>query len=334
MARRFHLLVIAAILIAIGATAFAQKPGDQNNGPPPLPSMDDLREMYDAGDYRAAVQQIARVLRLKGAPAQAYDREALLLLRGQSLLAMEDPRAAKRALEEAQKSAQNDIAMKAHGLVALIDRSKLTTYKKRSGDKAEINIADPKSLPAALSALLDDELPGFQNDAANATRADNLAPSIALIPKLLDLAAVEFLATGKYERVGEIAKSIGEHARELTEHELTTQDQKITATESLANQLIDTGGYLGTGAQRRWWWTTGVTRRGLVSDERENLYQTIQYLTRIEDTAKHAQKVAKAIDGNVDAWNAVVEHAAQVKSHAQSVLEAEGVRTATDTSNR
>jgi hypothetical protein len=294
--------------------------------------MQDLHAMYDTGDYRAAVQQIARVLRLRGKAAEPYDRDALQLLRGKSLLALDDPRAAKRAFQEAEKSPQNNIAMTAHGLVALLNRCKLSIYKQRTGDHAEINISDPKNLPVALEAVLDDELPAFQSEAAAATKANNLAPSQALIPKLLDLATIEYVASGKYERVGPIGKSIGEHARNLTEAELNSQDQRITAIENLANQVYDTGGYVG--GRRGWWVTGGVTRRGLVSDERESLYDTIQYLGKIEEVAKHAVQIAKAIDGNVDAWSAVAAHATQVKAHAQYVLDAEGIRTANDVPNR
>jgi hypothetical protein len=326
-----------AIVVVIGLClqvvhAQQQKPADAKEGPPPLPTMDELHQMYDSGDYRTAVQQIARVMRLRGAPAQPYDRDALQLLRGQTLLAMEDPRAAKRAFEEAQKSAQSDIAMRAHGYLALISRSKKAIYTKRTGDKAEINIADPKTQTDAFLAVLDDELPSFQSEATTAAKADNLNPSIALVPKLLDLAGVEYAATGKNERVQSIAKEVGEHARELIEKELTTQDQRITAIEKMANQLIDTGGYVRRG--RGGWWNSGVTRRGLVSDERESLYQLIEYLEKIEETAKRGQTGAKAVQGDAEAWDAVTQHAQQVKAHAQSVLEAEGIRTANDMQNR
>ncbi|MBC8108229.1 MAG: hypothetical protein H7Z14_16705 [Anaerolineae bacterium] len=330
--------VLALGFLAQAAGAQAQQPVKpaENPGPPPLPTMDELREMYDSGDYRTAVQQIARVLRLRGAPAQPYDRDALQLLRGQTLLALDDPRAAKRSFDEAQKSAQNDIAMKAHGYFALLSRSKMNMYKKRTGDKAEINISDPRLLVDAFTAVLDDELPAFQGEAATAVKANNLQPAIAIVPKLLDLASIEFAATGKYERVQPIGKQVGDHARDLIEKELTMQDQRITGIENMANQLIDTGGYVGRGTRRGGggWWNSSVTRRGLVSDERENLYQLIEYLEKVEDSAKRGQTVAKAVEGDVAAWDAVVEHAQQVKAHGQSVLEAEGVRTATDTSNR
>jgi hypothetical protein len=290
--------------------------------------------MYDGGAYQTAVQQIARVLRLRGDAAKPYDRDALLLLRGKTLLALDDPRAAKRAFEEAQTSVENDIALTAHGYVTLLNHSKLSIYTPPAGQQP-IDLVDPSKQPEAFAAVLNSELPAFETAAAAAAKADNLSPAIALVPKLLDLASVEYAATAKVERVQPIAKQVGAHARDLIAQELAAQDQKITAIEKMANQLIDTGGYVGRRRHGRgWWWNNDVTRRGLVSDERENLYQLVQYLQKIEDTTKRGQTIAKAIHGEVAAWDALAEQAELVKNHAQYVLDAEGVRTATDTTKR
>jgi hypothetical protein len=258
------------------------------------------------------------------------------LLRGKTLLAMDDPRAARRAFEEAQKSEQNDIAMSAHGYVTLLSRSKLSTFMPRTGNKTPINIADPKNQSAAFNALLEDELPRFEKEAEAAAKANNLNPAIALVPKLLELAAIEFAATGEYERLRPLGKEVGDHARTLISNELAAQDQKITAIENMANQLIDTGGYRGHGTRGRrgGWWNSDVTRRGLVSDERESLYQLVEYLQKVEDTTRRGLSVAKAVNGETPAWEALVQEAERVKNHAQYVLESEGVRTATDTTRR
>jgi hypothetical protein len=334
--RCINLIITGLFVVAFASTAFAQQQQPQPGVNPPLPTMAELQQMYDNGDYPAAVQQIARVLRLRGAPAEPYNRDALLVLRGKTLLAMDDPRAARRAFEEARKSEQPEVAMVASGYVTLLSRSKLSIYTPRTGDKTSINISDPKNQPNAFLALLEDELPACETDAAAAAKADNLNPAIALVPKLLELASVEYAATGKYERVQPIAKNVGVHARALIGNELAAQDQKITAIENMANQLLDTGGYRGggRGGRRGGWWNSDVTRRGLVSDERESLYQLAEYLQKVEDTARRGLSVAQAVNGETADWQTVVSEAERVKNHAQYVLEAEGVRTATDTSNR
>ena len=223
--------------------------------------------------------------------------------------------------------------MKANGYVALIDRSKRNVYPQRSGERAEISIVDPKTQPAAFLAALEDDLPVFQKSADSATKADNLAPAIALIPKLLELAGMEFAGTGSYERMKPVAQPVGEHARKLTRTELTMQEQRVTAIENLANQVLDTGGYRGRGGRRGGMgWSDDVSRRGLVSDERESLHQLVEYLAKIEDTVHRGRSIAEAVQGDVAAWEQLLEQAAQVKTHAQFVLEAEGVRTSTDTS--
>lgn len=326
------------MMVAVTSVVFAQQqPAQPGTGQtaPPLPTMDELKQMFESGDYQAAVQQSGRVLRLRGEAAKPYDRTAVQLLRGKTLLALDDPRAARRSFEDAQKSETNDISMTAHGYVTLLSRSKLSIYTPRTGNKTSINISDPKNVPTALTALLDDELPAFQKDAAAAAKADNLNPAIALVPRLLELAGVEYAATGQYERVKPIGRDVGDHARKLIGTELAMQDQKISAIESMANQLVDTGGSRGRGTRgRRGGWWGDATRRGLVSDERESLYQLADYLQKVEDTARRGLSVAQAVNGETADWETLVNEAERVKNHAQYVLEAEGVRTATDTSNR
>src|SRR5689334_18952344 len=75
----------------------------QSAGEPPLPTMQDLRDTYAAGQYRTCVQQVARVLNLKTPAAEKYDRSELLGLRGDCLLNLGDRAGAIKAYAEAQK---------------------------------------------------------------------------------------------------------------------------------------------------------------------------------------------------------------------------------------
>ena len=72
-------LAFLAVGSALGAEQDRAAPTTQ---PIPLPTSAELQQMNDAGQYRICLQQIARVLALHGDPAGPYDRNALLLLRG------------------------------------------------------------------------------------------------------------------------------------------------------------------------------------------------------------------------------------------------------------
>ena len=218
--------------------------------------------------------------------------------------------------------------MPAHGYFTLLAKSKLSIYTKRSGgENAQINIADPKKQPEAFNALLDDELPRFEKEAAAAAKAENLNPAIGLVPQILDLAGVEFAATGQCERVRPMAKQVGEHARSLIGKELAAQEQKINAIERMAEQTIEVG-------RRRGGRFNDTIRRGLDSTERSDLYDLVEYLVKVEDTVKRGLSIAQAVKGETAPWDALLQQATQVKTHAQYVLDAEGVHTVDGVSNR
>jgi len=320
------LLLAAALLVGAPAIAAAE---------PQLPTLADLKEMYDSGAYRTCLQQAARLMQLRPDHPSAVDRGQLALLRGQSLLALEDSASAIRVLQEAQESKDPEVGAHARALIALIRSSPKLRYVPRTRDAAPasansaegINIADPRTRREAFFAFLNDQIASFEADARKAIAADNLNPSIALVPRMVELHAVERLATDKDERIGPIARQVGEHARELINRELDTQDKKIANVERVANQLIDVPGG-GSG-----WWLHGITRRGLNSDERQDLYDLIQYLQRVVETSQQALNVAQSVNGNVQAWQDILTRAQTVREHAQNVLDAEGFRSGTgDTS--
>jgi hypothetical protein len=68
--RHVHVVLLSIAILCQFATAQERQPAE-TQGSPPLPTMDELRQMYDHGDYQAAVQQIARVLRLRVRAGQA-----------------------------------------------------------------------------------------------------------------------------------------------------------------------------------------------------------------------------------------------------------------------
>lgn len=318
----------AAFLAMLFVTAIPTL-GVAGAAPPTLPTMDELREIYDSGDYRTTLQQVARAMRATGPAADAYDREQLQLLRAQALISSNDPRTAKRVLEEIANSAQPKVATHARGLLALLARSKGTTYTPRTGDRTPLDISDPATRKRALAAVLNDEIDGLAAAAKPALAADDLKLTIELVPKLVDLNAVEKIASDGDERTGPIVTAIGEHARTLIARELTIQEERISGIENMANTIYETERRIRPPGAGRGWGGT-ITRRGLTSDERAALYDLVEYLRKIEETAKAAQRAARLADGNVEAWNDIVTQAVKVTAHAMAVLEAEGVKTVGD----
>jgi hypothetical protein len=322
MAARVYSVMLTLIPL-LGLVLIGIPPPDENAGAPPLPTMQDLHDMYDQGDYRTCLQQAARVTRLPVA-RQTLDKDEVNLLRGKSLIALRDSRSALRALEPVLKSTTPQFATEARALTALVRASPGVKYTIKSGPKFNsIDLADPANLKPGMLALLNDQLIAIEPEVRAALAANNLAPLPPLAPRILDLYALEQTATGASDRTATFGTPLGEHARELIKNELAERDREITVMESMANELYDTGGR----GRRGWWWNNGVTRRGLVSDQRDRLDDMVDYLAKIEQTALKGQDISRAVNGNVGAWDEVLADAKRVRQHAQDVLDSEGIRT-------
>src|SRR5436305_13984388 len=72
-----------AFLLAVLFSAAA--PRARAADPEALPTSQELHKLYDDKEYQPLVQKLVRVLQLKGASAQQYDRVDLLMLRRESL---------------------------------------------------------------------------------------------------------------------------------------------------------------------------------------------------------------------------------------------------------
>ena len=98
--------------------------------------------------------------------------------------------------------------------------------------------------------------------------------------------------------------------------ELDLLDQRISATQEMANQTVN----LGAGAGQ---WSWGAARRGLWSADRDNLRAWIDYANKIQDTAQRGRKIAMDFGRTGEKWDPVISKANYVIAHAQEVLAAE-----------
>jgi hypothetical protein len=292
--------------------------------------MADLREMYAQGDYRTCLQQAARAARINAPNTPKIDTFELALLKAECLMALRDGRTARRNLEVAQDSTDPAVARRARALDLLVRSSRGLKYApKNVQSSGDLDISDPSNFQPAMLALLDDELAAIEPDVRRALRATDLSPMMPLVPRLLDVYALELTATaGSADRAKALGQPLGEHARELMARELEARDREISKYAELANQLVDVPVvHRHGGGGTRWWGNYGVTRRGLVSDERDRLYDLIDYLDKIEQTARKGEAIARTVDGNVQAWEQITAQADRVKQHAQETIDAEGIRT-------
>lgn len=287
----------------------------------PLPTLQDLHEMYDAKQYTICIQQIGRVLRLTGDEAKRHDKFTLQLLRGDCLLHLDDRASAIAAYQAAAKSLDPKVSVPARANELLARASDKMAYKPKSAAAAEpISIVEDGSRRLAMAAMFADQLADATGVLRQAKSAEDLTPIISAVPKVLDLYALETTATGKADRMWPDMVAIGERARSLIDKELGLVNAQIGGVEKRADQVIDSA-YVRAGSS--WWSNSGVVRKGLTSNDRKDLRDTIDYLARIHQSAERGQQIARQVDGNIAAWDAVLERIAHTSVYAQNVLDAD-----------
>lgn len=303
------ILLFAVAMLMLVAQAHAATPQ------PRLATPGELQQIHDAGEYRVCLQHLARAL--QGTQANAPERYDLLLLRGDCLLHLEDPASARIAYASVAKSPIASQARRGRAMALLLQRSAGMTYLPRgeTNPSAGISLANDDARRRALNALLADELRDGEADLRSATGAQNLVPIRDALPRLADLQAVEWCATGGDVKLKPTLAAVGTRARTLIDRELDLCEQTISVVETRANQLVDV-------RVSGWWWG-GTARRGLYTRDRWKLRDMIEYMQRIEEAAKLGQELAPAFDDAAAEWEPLVARATKAAHHAQDVLDAE-----------
>lgn len=304
---------VLAVLVNVSPVATAQQ---QQQQPPtagaqnePVATMAEIRQARNQGNYRYALQQAARALRLTEEAARGYDQYELQVIRGDSLLHLGDPVTALQAYEAAAESRQPRQVGVARATALLIRRSTDLKYTPKSKPDAQpIDIVDRDSRRKAAAALLDDQLARLRDELAAAKRATTLNPILDVIQPLLDLRSLEYLATnGKGEQTLQIATEINERARELIAREVTQVANRVAQMEEMASQIQNDG-------------SGSVYRRGLISTERQALRDDIAYLNRIGRALKDAQRIARMQGANGEKWEPLISRTLRAREYAQNVL--------------
>jgi hypothetical protein len=108
-----------------------------------------------------------------------------------------------------------------------------------------------------------------------------------------------------------ILEAIGQRALMLIDRELDIREEMVDARERRANRLV--GG----------WWSGGYSRRGLNTYDRRDLRELIDFLRRVEDTARLGRELAASFDGDASRWEPLITRSAKAVRRAQDVLDGE-----------
>jgi len=213
--------------------------------PDPVPTVDDLRALYDKGEYSETLKQLSRVLGLKGKAAEGLDRYELLMLRAESHLRLKATSAALPALEEAAKQAPDDeAAAKARALAVLVKRSKNLQYAAKGPAAAgkgagTFDITDAERRPDALKALYEGERAAAKSKMTAAAKAKTLPPIATALKAVLPLRDLELAATGKDGETGKTIDDLVQRAHKLMARGLDDIAKRTERIADSANEIID-----------------------------------------------------------------------------------------------
>ncbi|HUO07518.1 MAG TPA: hypothetical protein VM008_04395 [Phycisphaerae bacterium] len=288
-----------------------------------LPTDQDLQKMFDQKEYRSCLQQTARVLRLQGDAAKAYDPFTLQMRRGECFLNLGDwPTAAyayHAAFTAAPSAAQ---AEQARAMEALVKASRSGQYFSSKSPNDPINIISLKTRQEAMKAFFNDQFAAAAPQIKAAQNATSLVPLIHFVPKAQELHALEMAGFGADPLTQPLLLSLGDLGRSMITTELNNKNALISGIENRANQMASSGFNWVTSANGSEL-LVADTRVGLSSTDRDTLRQMIPYLDEIVKATIRGKQVAQSFGRDGTLWDPVIAQAKAVADRAQNVLDAE-----------
>lgn len=285
--------------------------------PAPMPTLKDLQEMMQEKEYRLCVQQIARLIRVPGA-AEKYDLPGLHLMRGECFIQLGDQMSAIAAYKLAAKSEKFEQTTEARAMVLLLTHSPKMTYQPTDAAAPPIDVVTIDSRKKALVALLEDEVAKIKPEVERVMKGKSLKPTMNLLPRLIDLRALELFAAGRESTFAAVLYPLGDHVRQLMIDEMEKINQRLRQLDTLANQSVDVGG--GGRRGRGYGWDGYTERRGLYTPEKNELRNIVHYLEEINETANLGLTLATFWQGKPEAWDPLVQGSKESLTFAEDML--------------
>jgi uncharacterized membrane protein YgcG len=301
-----HLLITLCLLAPASLFAAAPAPATQ-------PSMDELQRMFDDKQYQPLLQQLNKLLSPKneGKLSADLDRTKLLMLKGESHLALKVAAQASSAFTDAAKSAKDPKEKaEATAIAYLIKKSPSFTYTQQTGDGAKTTkfdiLTDRKG---AMEALLKDDLETMKPKVEAARDNARTLPAVLNVVKMVEpISAVETTVKGDATASSKLLAGLDQRAGTLMTSALTDMDKQVATIRDRANR------------------TQEVQRDGRYYNVKAGI--TSADVNTLENIEQTADKIGQAADELAPLIHAEGGAFAQVKSGAQELMtRAREVRT-------
>lgn len=253
------------------------------------PTMDEIRQAYDAGDYKKTLSLISQAMASKDS---GLDRYELLMRRGDALLHQNIRASAIHAFEDA--SAETDDLKKkawARGMTMLT----------KSGVKPN---EDRKAALERLFVSMNDKM---ESKVKKAEAETTLPPLESVFRELIDLGSVEFAARGESPVSKAHIERLGQRALELVDREIRRLSLRVREIRSIANDVVIVG-------------NDNISRRGYQTNDQRELEQLRGYARKLEAFARDARASARELGFTGEKWHKTYGDAAELVDQIDAML--------------
>jgi hypothetical protein len=182
---------------------------------------------------------------------------------------------------------------KADALIA--ERSAMGKFTPRLGaTKDAIDIVPMDSRREAMKAYQAELWSQNKTQFDSALSATTLPPIEKVFIPLSNVFFLEMAATNDAPETGKVMRELGAHTYDLMHSEITRYATRIDFLTQAANS--------STGSDGNW----GGVRRGLFSNERDELKDAGAYLIKLRDRATEYRAVAGKLGGNEQKWDGLM----------------------------
>jgi hypothetical protein len=304
-----------------------------------LPSQEEIKAAFDAGEYRKTIQLATRALVLKPgtSAAAAYDRYELLMMRGEAYLHLKQNRSAGDSFAQAAKETKDDQqAAVARAMQRTLKEARGTTVQRRGksavpGTPDTADLLQPDQREAAFRIVYDNLKDSVEPKVKAASDAHTLPPIIDALTVLADLDDLAKAGAGGDSDLAASRQELGDRAHDLIARELDRMEKDVAEIKRSAETVVEQRSYATTSLQTGAGYDQYLSiRRGLTNKDRTDLKDVMKTCEKIIPAA---ETIAKAASGSSKGADEIVNRTKDVGRAAQRVLDAKYEGQSTNNTN-
>jgi hypothetical protein len=300
------------VLFICGVVAAASR---AEKAPEPLPTTDELHQLYKDHDYTTLLQKLNRVLQLHGDAARPYDFIELNLLKIDAHLQLKELSLASSAATAAVRLIDEDRTPPREAAVAratalMLQRSRAWAYTPRvypAGHAPQpLSIVDADKRTAVFTAMFDDAKGGILAKVHAGKQSRTLGPIIDAVRAVSEMRTLELAASGKDEQSAAQLNDLAAAAHDVMAKAVKDMGDREESIKAHANELLEVPNIAASPYQNN----PGLNQTGFASAD----------LYRKRGLSVQETQELRGIVGTSDQVKVVARQFAQVSKEAAPAL--------------